>query len=65
MLSEPGIFVQSPTLVLPGEFTSGPWARGQAGAAGAARVPRVLAADRAKDIISGAQHQLLYPGERK
>ena len=45
MLFEPGIFVQSPTIVLPGEFTSGPWARGQAGAAGAARVPRVLAAE--------------------
>jgi hypothetical protein len=38
---------------------------GTGGAAGAARIPKVLAADKANDIISGAQRQLLLLGERK
>ena len=43
VLFEPGIFVQSPAFILPGEFTSGPTAKGSGGAAGAARSPGVLA----------------------
>jgi hypothetical protein len=37
VLSEPGILVQNLAFVLPGEFTSGPQAEGEGGAAGAAR----------------------------
>jgi hypothetical protein len=47
------------------ELTSGPQAEGSGGAAGAARIPKVLAADKASDIISGAKHQLLCLGERR